>query len=466
MLTNFNFAKLGSLAKSGLIHDSTISKGVIKRLKDLNLYDDKAFFDSGEYLVTDRDLINLNIVVLENETYLLDYEVILKTTDQKYDGSDAKDFSTLLGAYRRYNNNKKLDFAINEIHEMGFFTQLPDINASISYEKDQAIFEINDTEVTCENNPIIRNGIHNLFELLKVKLPKYFSIKGHSLYLNHYSPEVRDYFINALENREGYSYLYDSIELTSEIIYVDDLKVLEKIIIDYLINRLSTEIITKNEIINIINRFASLESCRELADNIDEENIYNFVMVNIDNNKLAKKNFFFAKDIIESNTFFIGQKSNLLNKTGELSQILSSQFNIGSTTKSVTIVSKYLTAFNLEKESHLLNSGEKKKIRVIEVLIELSRIYGFDFKIITNSRKKHHFVTFVYNTLEDVHGRYLFVENDTILRYKLDAELDHFDFLEDSKVCYKDLAIIYIEEDRFLPAPLRSKAGENNVYNR
>jgi|GEM_PF-6139153 len=461
---NLEFAKLVREAKSNKIINNTIKNGIIKRASEMNILNDDEFLDTGHYYISDKNLLNIEIAEINNDMYLLNYESVLKTSDQKYLGEDASGYRDLLTNYQKFNNDGKLDFKIEDVSDLGFYVDKGTVNYEVELSEDELVCSIEDNTIKSDRNSLLRTVNLKFEKEVSESLPDFLEMKRNELYLKTVTNDVIKYFEGIFNDGKYFEFDTANLEINYERIKIDNAAMANDIVVRLLVQMNRESIYSQKDVKNIINELVNLQEFNSIANEMDTNDLYIKFSEAVELDKLAFKNYMFSKDLIRENSKFIGTTHNLLGKRDDISNIIKDAFRITDRTKELILFSKYATKFGLNKPTEELNEGDKRKKHVFSTLITLSEIYEFDLKIVTNQHKKYPGVEFVHSKLKKVHGRYaVLIDEDNSKFFKLDGELDHFETVNDNVVKMKDLSITELNSIKDIPKPVKEMVGDINV---
>lgn len=453
---NSDFVDLINKVQQNQIDNITIQKGIFNFIKEHKLDTDDLFIKKGILTSETKDLIEITTLEFNNVYYIYSYEVIEKITDIKYKGSSAHGFHSILNGYKRYHIDNDMDFEIVKIHEMGFANVHPVINSSVI--KNNNTFEIQYQDILVKDirNPLVKEVKYYANQIIDNNLPEYLCYKGERVYVKQFSDELIQYISKVISENTYYNYLKNNVELFDEVLYFDSIEIITRLIVEYIMFQLKTNIIPIKEMKNIIELITSIEGMPN-DRKIHVENIIDKISKEIENNVEAKKNYYFTLDILDVSSNVSSSTIHLKDKIGYLENLLIEMMGLSNNTKKVYIVSQYILMKYFTNDEQ---SKYDKKNRILNTLISLSNRFKFDLNIISLSKKKADGFNIIPTNFQGVHGRYIIVINDNINILKLDAELDHFDDIDENSVVFRDLTFMHIKDQRILPINIRKVVGE------
>lgn len=451
---NPEFISIVKKSMENKIDNPTINKGIQKFIKDNKLDSDELFLKQGIITAKDKDLIELKTLDFNNSLYVYGYESIEKATDSKYNGYPAQIYQNKLNRYKRYNADKGVDFELIDIQELGFYVTEPSKNGSVLRNSNKIELLFDDIRISDDNNPMVKEFHDYVNSYLTSKLPKYLMVKGNKLYQYSFDKSGVDYISAILSSNNRFHYNIDDLEIEDETIYFDDIAVIEKVIVSYIHKLLEEKIMSSHEITNIIELVLSLPEI-EVGHQMRIENIKSRIVDELNRIPKAKRNYYFALDILDSDTNISHVTEHYKDRTGNIKKLLVQMFGLSHKTKELHIVSKYI----LMKYNAIEDINKDKKNVVIDTLVKLSVEFGFKLKVIAPARYRSNDFDIIYDDLKNVHGRYAIMIDDEMHAYKLDAELDHYDNLTNGQVKYKDLSTVIMKDIKDLPQTILQKVG-------
>lgn len=436
----------------------TVKKGIEKFIVDNNLDREPLFIEKGIISSKMKDVILLKTLELNHVFYVQDYSVVFKMTDAKYRGEPAGLYEKFLMQYTRFNAETNVDFSIVQLHEMGFYNALPDFNIAFELNHHKGQIRYDSGVIDDERNPIFHEIKKIAFERIINALPRHIRLKGDELFFVEYHQDIINYFEEILVNNRHYSLKSKEVQLDDEIIIFESSELLEKVITNYIVEKLEKRIIPLHEIHNMIDLIITLPEI-QISQYLNPQNIFTLIEHQVIQSPIAKRNYFFAKDILEKKSIYQTSITHLDSRQMNLSDALIEIFDLSTTTKRIYIASQYLL-MNFFSDHPQAQSDRKNK--VIRTLISLSK--KFDFKLIFLSKTEYETDDFIVKKIDfsNIHGRYAIVIN-TVLRFiKLDAELDHFASLDEERVIFKDLSYLLLKSKSSIPLSIKKKVGELN----
>jgi hypothetical protein len=339
---------------------------------------------------------------------------------------------------------------------MGYAVDAPNLSGSLIKNGDSVEIDMVDFLVNDNRNPILADSKYFMLKTLDSELPDYLVVKGERLYALKPSKEIVIYIENLLSTNTFFSYVKNSLEIIDEIIYFDSYNILERVVIDYLIKQLKTNIIPIKEILNIIDILFSIEGV-EINQQVHALNILDKLDKEIERDKEARRHFFFAKDIL-LNTLNINTSTvHFKDRKGTLKQLLIEMLGINEKTKKVYVASQYLL---MKYFSNDVEMKMDKKNRIISTLVELSKKYTFELFFIAKTKRQATEFSIIQSDFHNVHGRYVITVNEKANLLKFDAELDHFDDEDDTYVNFRDISYMHLKSENLLPISIRRVVGE------
>jgi hypothetical protein len=443
---NIEFSELAKKANTSKLNNKTIQESIIKKLKELGLYNDEKFYNTGFYYMKDKNLLDLTILKYNNNLYIDDYKVIFKVTDNRYNGENAVIFEKSLDSYIRY-NNEKVDFKIDKIHEMGFYSSLESREFDFVLDNKNVIVKVGLQDIQQENS-ISKEISEAMMSKIDTLLPDYLVVKVKTIYFSKYCNEVYKYLEKRFEENDLFSMTIQNVNISNEHIYVDKVSIAEDFISEYMKNKIRNTILSSKEINNTLEELLLIEEFNDVRDRISKRKILGTLDILVNNDITAKKNYYFAKDILEENNHYLGKVSDLQGLEGSFKSLFIETFNIDNKVKDIYLISKYAVIYDLNKPYDALNSGEKRKFKVIENLMSIAKEFDINLHI---SSKRFNSISGVMSfkvNFSSIHARYLVVKKDDYHFYKLDGELDHFDIKENEDVIFKDLQAVRYNDNK------------------
>lgn len=454
---NLELAELANIAIIGELENKTIEKGIIKKLVEMELLNDKKFLKEGYFYRKDKNLIELDLFKYDKQVYVKGHEVIYKTSHVKYEGETADAFKTMLRGYEKFNGDE-LDFSVDIIHEMGFYTNSDTIQCTFVSDNSVEYLELLDESIS-SNNSITKAISQDVQTKIQELLPDNIKIRSNKLYFVKSDVKALEFLTELFEDYKLYILENGNLKIKNEQIYVDSVTIAEDLLVKYIIKKYSNTLLTFKDVKNTIYEMLNLEMFHSVSTQINLDNLFMKIEKTIHQDKTAQKHFNFAKDILEVDSLFTDSIIDFSHLKGDLESILTQQLFAEKQIKDVYIASKYIARFNLHKPIRELDSGAQKKRRVLDTLKAMSIKHKFNLYILTDQSKQEKGLHFEKTDLKKVHGRYLVIKSKSgNVMYKLDAELDHFDIISDS-VVYKDLLVTKISDSNQLPNVIRERVG-------
>lgn len=453
---NQAFVEIIKNAMENKIENPTINKGIQKYIKDNKLDTDELFLTKGILTTDTKDLIELTLIEYNNAIYILSYETIEKVTDTKYSGEPASSYVEMLNYYRRYHRENGIDFQLINIHDMGFYNTLESVSGDLIKNGSNLELIIEDNIISDDRNPILKELKDKLNATVDSQLPSYLTVKGDRIFCTSFSKELVKYITDVIDDNKHFFSRKDNLSIDDEIIFFDDSKLVETLIVEYILSELTVKILPFNE---IDNRIELIKSLPGMITNefINNQTIIKRIRNEVIKSKEAKRNLYFALDILYNKTNFIQGTVHLHNREDDIKRILIDIFGLSKTTKKLYIFSKFLLMNYFSSDIDNLN--DKKNV-VVKELIGLSKTYNFELIIVGNSRKETNDFHNVFLDYKGIHGRYAVVVDKEIRSIKLDAELDHFDEVKYPLISYRDLSYIVLKNHKVLPKNILRIVGE------
>jgi hypothetical protein len=454
---NLELAELANMAKFGGLENKTIEKGIIKKINEMNLLNDKRFLKEGYFYRNDKNLIELDLFKYDKQVYVKGHEVIYKTSHTKYDGEVADVFKSMLRNYEKFDGDE-LGFSIEVIHDMGFYTNSDTAQCTFVCDNEVEYLELLGDTIS-SNNSITKAISHDVQSKIQDLLPGNMKIRSNKLYFTKSDAEALEFLNDLFEDYKLFNLENGNLKIQNEQIYIDSLAIAEELLVKYIIKKYKTTLLTFKDVKNIVYEMLNLEIFHEISNNVNMDNLFMKIEKTIHQDKTAEKHFNFAKDILEVDELFTDNVIDFSDLKGKLEDVLFQQLFNEKQIIDIYIASKYIARFNLQKSLDKLDSGAQKKRHVLDILKLMSKKHKFNLHVLTDQSKQESGIHFVKTDLKKVHGRYLVIKTkNSNSMYKLDAELDHYDVVGDS-VIYKDLLVTKINDSKQLPAVIRERVG-------
>jgi hypothetical protein len=455
-IQNSDFVDMISKVQNNQIDNITIQKGIYNFIKERKLDTDELFIQKGILTNETKDLIEITAIEFNNNFYVVNYEIIEKLTDIKYKGSSAQGYFNAFNGYKRFHLENEVDFEILRIHEMGFANVYPMISSTIIKSNNSFEIQYQDIIINDLRNPLVKEVKYQMNQIIENNLPEFLCYKGERVYVKQYNDELIQYLSNVISENNYYNFRNSNIELFDEIIYFDSSDIIARLITEYLIYQLKTNIISIKEMKNIIELVTSIEGM-PYDQKIHVDNIMDKINNEIVNHPESKMNYYFTRDILDDSSNISSSTFHFKDRNGQLENLLIEIMGLSNKVKKVYIVSQYILMKYFSNDEQAKND---KKNRILNTMVNLSNRFKFDLNVVSLSKKQSDDFNIIQTNFQGIHGRYIIVISDSIVVLKLDAELDHFDDLDGSNVVFRDLAFMHIKDHRILPINIRKVVGE------